>query len=219
MAYADQQMSGNRITAIVVVVLIHVAVGYVLVTGLAYDAYKKVIAHVATVDVKEPDKKPPPPPPPQKNLPPPPIVAPPPPINVATAPPQIQVVNTPPPPAPVLAPVAAPVAPPPAAPKYSAKRAVPRGNPADWVTTDDYPASDLRAQHAGSTGISVTVGTDGRVTSCEVTSSSGFPGLDAAACSNVSRRGRFTPAIDGNTGQPTTGSYSQRVKWVIPADE
>ena len=63
MAYADQQMSGNRITAIVVVVLIHVAVGYVLVTGLAYDAFQQVVKHVTTVDVKEPDKTPPPPPP------------------------------------------------------------------------------------------------------------------------------------------------------------
>ena len=43
MAYADQQMSGNRIVAIIIVALIHVAVGYALVTGLAYSAVKKAI--------------------------------------------------------------------------------------------------------------------------------------------------------------------------------
>jgi len=59
MAYADQQMSGNRITAIIIVALIHVAVGYALITGLAYSAAKKLIEHVTTVDVNEP---PPPPP-------------------------------------------------------------------------------------------------------------------------------------------------------------
>ncbi|MEO0033950.1 MAG: hypothetical protein RIS94_3708, partial [Pseudomonadota bacterium] len=38
MAYADQQMSGNKITALILVALLHVVVGYALVTGLAYSA-------------------------------------------------------------------------------------------------------------------------------------------------------------------------------------
>ncbi|MBC7158993.1 MAG: energy transducer TonB, partial [Porphyrobacter sp.] len=41
MAYADQQMSGNRIIAIVLVILIHLAIGYALITGLAYSAFEK----------------------------------------------------------------------------------------------------------------------------------------------------------------------------------
>ena len=40
MAYADQQMSGNRIVAIIIVALIHIAIGYALITGLAYSAVK-----------------------------------------------------------------------------------------------------------------------------------------------------------------------------------
>ncbi|MGZ3270264.1 MAG: energy transducer TonB, partial [Croceibacterium sp.] len=59
MAYADQQMSGNKIIAIILVGLIHVAVGYALITGLAYSAMKKAIERVTTVDINEP---PPPPP-------------------------------------------------------------------------------------------------------------------------------------------------------------
>ena len=43
MAYADQQMSGNKIVAIVIVAIIHVALGYALITGLAYDAVQKVV--------------------------------------------------------------------------------------------------------------------------------------------------------------------------------
>ncbi len=38
MAYADQQMSGNRVVAIIIVGLIHIALGYALITGLAYEA-------------------------------------------------------------------------------------------------------------------------------------------------------------------------------------
>jgi len=42
MAYADQQMSGNKITALIVVALLHVVVGYALISGLAYSAFKKI---------------------------------------------------------------------------------------------------------------------------------------------------------------------------------
>ena len=88
MAYADQQMSGNKIVAIILVALIHVALGYALITGLAYSAVKKAIERVTTVDIEEPEpeEEPPPPPPPDEVVPPPPV-APPPPINVSVAPP------------------------------------------------------------------------------------------------------------------------------------
>lgn len=216
MAYADQQMSGNRITAFIIVALIHVFVGYALVTGLAYSAAKKVLQKVTTVDIKEEVKKEePPPPPPKKDVAPPPPVAPPVKINVAVAPPPIQTVTTPPPPAPiVLAPP--PVAAPPPPPAGPTKGAVPKGNPGSWATTNDYPSRALREEREGTTGFRVTVGPDGRVTDCQITSSSGHPDLDQATCANVQRRARFTPAVEN--GQPTTGTYSNRVRWVIPKD-
>ncbi|NBC87941.1 MAG: energy transducer TonB, partial [Alphaproteobacteria bacterium] len=46
MAYADQQMSGNKVVSIVIVALIHVAVGYLLISGLAVSAAKKIIERV-----------------------------------------------------------------------------------------------------------------------------------------------------------------------------
>ena len=141
MAYADQQMSGNRITAFVIVALIHIFVGYALVTGLAYEAAKKVMQKVTTVDIKEEVKKEEePPPPPPKEAPPPPAVAPPVKINVAPAPPQITTVATAPPPAPiVLAP--APVSAPPPAPSQ-ARGAKPKGQ-AGWARRiqENYPAA------------------------------------------------------------------------------
>jgi len=207
-------MSGNRIAALVIVAIIHVVVGYGLVTGLAYEAAKKVIQKVTTVDIEEEVKKEePPPPPPKKDIPPPPIVAPPPKVNLAPAPPPVTTVTElPPPPPPVLAP---PSAPPP--PRFTPKPATPKGNPGNWATTNDYPSRALREERAGTTGFRVTVGPDGKVTDCQVTSSSGHSDLDEATCSNIRRRARFTPATDGE-GQPTTGSYSSRVRWVIPKD-
>jgi len=218
MAYTDQQMSGNRITALVIVALIHVFLGYALITGLAYSAAQQIIKKVTTVDIKKDEpKKPPPPPPKPKNLPPPPV-APPVKINVAITPPQIQTVTTPPPPAPVITlppPPAAPPPPPP--PRFTAKGPSPKGNPGDWVTTDDYPPRALREERAGTVRIHVTIGTNGRVTDCQVSSSSGSPDLDAAACTYFTRRAKFAPATDTD-GQPTTGSYSTAVRWVIPKE-
>ena len=217
MAYADQQMSGNKVTALIIVAVLHVLVGYALVTGLAYEAYKKVKDVTAAVNIKE-EKPPeePPPPPPKQDTPPPPIVAPPPPISFNAPAPQIQTVTTPPPVALPPAPVAVP-APPPPAPRFQPVAARPKGNPGNWATTNDYPTRALREEREGTTSFRVTVGPDGRVTSCEITGSSGSDDLDAATCSNVTRRARFNPATDGD-GNPTSGSYSNRVRWVIPKD-
>ena len=219
MAYADQELSGNKIAAFVVVALLHLALGYALVTGLAYEGFKQVMKKVTTVDIKKDEpKKEEKPPPPKKDAAPPPILVPPPLVNVATRPPALETTPVPmPPPPPNLAPVAAPPAPAPPPPRIQPKRAVPKGSPANWATTNDYPTRALREERAGTTGFRVTVGPDGRVSSCSVTSSSGSADLDEATCSNVTRRARFTPATDGE-GNPTTDSYTNRIRWVIPTD-
>ena len=54
MAYADQKASGSRIVAITIVALIHVALGYAFVTGLAYQYVKKVSEKLNTFDVAPP---------------------------------------------------------------------------------------------------------------------------------------------------------------------
>jgi protein TonB len=108
--------------------------------------------------------------------------------------------------------------PPPPPPKPSqASGAKPKGNPGDWVTSDDYPPSALRNNEAGSTGFRLDIGPDGRVTNCTVTSSSGSPDLDQTACRLLPRRGRFTPAKDA-AGNGIATTYSSSVRWQIPKD-
>ncbi len=218
MAYADQQMSGNRITALIIVALIHIVLGYALVTGLAYEGAAKLIKKVTAIDIKEEVKKDEPPPPPKKlDTPPPPPVAPPVRINVSTTPPMITTVQTPPPPAPiVLAPApSAPVAPPP--PRIQPKGPTPKGQPGNWANSNDYPSRALREEQEGVTRFRVSVGPDGRVSGCDVTGSSGSSELDSATCSLITRRGRFNPATDGE-GQPVSSSWSSSVRWQIPKD-
>jgi periplasmic protein TonB len=217
MAYADQQMSGSRIVAIIIVALIHVALGYALVTGLAYSAFKKAVERVTTVDIEEPpppEEEPPPPPPDQVQ--PPPIVAPPPPINVNPNPPPVTVVDTPPPPQPVVRVPAppAPPAPPPAPSK--ARNAQPEGQNR-WTQRimDNYPARALRDETEGTVGVRVTINAEGRVAGCSVTSSSGSGVLDDAACADLTRYARFNPALD-DAGNPTSGSWSTRIVYRIP---
>ena len=217
MAYADQQMSGNKVTTLVVVAVLHVVLGYALVTGLAYEAFKKVKEVTAAINIEE-EKPPeePPPPPPKQDTPPPPIVAPPPAITFNAPAPVMQTVQTPPPPAPAFV-TAAPPPPAPPPPKFQPKAAQPKGQPGNWATTNDYPSRALREEREGSSGFRVSIGTDGKVTDCQITRSSGSPDLDQATCDNVRRRARFTPATDGE-GNPTTGSYASTIRWVIPKE-
>jgi len=215
MAYADQKMSGNRVVAIVIVALIHVAVGYALVTGLAYSAVKKAIERVTTVDIEEPEEKPPEePPPPEPDTPPPPIVAPPPPINISVAPPPVQVVTTPPPPAPVI-PIARPVAPPPPPAPSQARGVRPKGQ-SSWAgrIQSNYPARALREGTEGRVGVRVTVNAEGRVDACSVSSSSGSSTLDEAACQGMQRYARFDPALNDG-GNPVSASWSTTIVYQL----
>ena len=215
MAYADQKMSGNRLTALIIVALLHIIVGYALVTGLAFEAVKKLKERVETFDVKE-EKPPeePPPPPPDQPLPPPPIVAPPPPISF-DRPSPVQAVAVAPPPAPVFTTAAPPPPPlPPAAPS-KARGAKPKGQ-GSWAARiqDNYPSAALRKEIEGTVGVRVTVGPDGRVSGCSVTGSSGSGDLDSAACDGMTRYARFEPALDVG-GNPTSGSFSTRIVYKI----
>ncbi len=225
MAYVDQKMSSGKIVAIVIVALIHAALGYAFVTGLAYQYVKKATEKLNTFDVEPPPpppppEDPPPPPPDQPNLPPPPTtVVVPPPLVVTPSPapsittssiiPLSQPTAPPAPPAPPSPPA------PPAAPVIN-KAAGAKGNPAEWVSTDDYPPSALRGEEEGTSAIAWDINAQGRVENCRVTASSGSAALDRAACSAITRRGRYSPALD-QSGNPIKSSSSRRVTWKMPA--
>lgn len=211
MAYADQQMSGNKVVALIIVALLHIVLIYGLVTGLAYEGAKKIIKRVTTVDIEEEVKKEEEPPPPPKDLPPPPpVVAPPPKVALNPAPPKIVTVTEAPPPPPKII-VAPPAAPPPPPPPPPAKPATPRNDPGSWATPNDYPSRALREERTGTTTFRVTIDSNGGVASCSIVSSSGHADLDEATCKNVSRRARFRKPSDGYGD-----TYTNRVRWVIP---
>ncbi len=233
MAYADQKMSAARVWALVIVALLHVFIGYAFISGLAYKYVKQVTEDTETFDVEEPppppEEIPPPPPPPEDAAPPPPasppLVTPPPQVVVPVQTPPMQTTTTIPPridfstvasprPEPVGRPEPAPVPPPPTISKAAAAR----GNPGEWVTADDYPASALRAEEQGVSGITFDINAAGRIENCRVSSSSGSSALDRAACSLVTRRGRYSPALNA-AGQPVPGgSKTLRFTWRLPED-
>ncbi|TRD11480.1 energy transducer TonB [Erythrobacter insulae] len=215
-------MSGSKVTSIIIVALIHVLIGYLLISGLAISAVKEIAERVTTIDIEEPpppEEPDEPPPPPEQETAPPPPVAPPPPISIAPAPPAIQTQPTIPPPSPPAlvipppAPVAAPAPPPPPPPPSKARGATTRGE-GRWAARiqENYPSRALREEIEGTVGVSVTVTPDGRATGCSVTASSGSSILDDAACKGMERYARFNPALN-DAGNPTTGRYATRITY------
>ena len=221
MSYAQRkEISGNRTVAIVIVALIHALLGYAIVTGLAYNIVKKAAEDLKTFNVEE---EPPPPeevPPPPENIPetPPQVVSPPPIVRTNVTPPQpVQTVRESPPPqitytAPPAPPRPPAPPPPPPPPQIVTKAQSARGNLQNLFSGDDYPADALRNEDQGSVTVRLSIGTDGRVTGCNVSSSSGSRSLDNATCRILRSRARFSPAKLSN-GQPTTDTYTQRITW------
>ncbi len=220
MSYAQRkEMSSNRTVSIVIVALVHVLLGYFIVTGLAYNVVKKAAEDLKTFDVEEeppPPPEEPPPPPPDNALPPPPEISSPPPM-VRTLPSPMQAPQTPltppPPSPPVYQPAPpAPPAPPPAPRVSQPKSAV--GSLQGLISGDDYPDAARDADQQGSTGVVLSVGANGRVSNCSVSRSSGSGSLDSATCRILKSRAKFTPAQD-SSGNPTTGTVSATIKWVL----
>jgi protein TonB len=220
MSYANRkEMSSNRTGAIIIVALIHVLLGYVLVSGLAMSVAKKAVEDLKTFDVEEeppPPEEEPPPPEETPNVPPPPQVAAPPPL-VRTPVVASPVQATPNPPPFVPTPVATPAPPaPPAPPPPPVRRSEPKsavGSLQGLINGErDYPPSAVEAEAQGTVTVSLQIGATGRVSGCSVSNSSGSRILDSTTCRLLTQRARFTPAQDSN-GNPTTGSFSQRITW------
>jgi len=220
-AYSPHPTQKHPIGLIVVAVL-HVALGYALVNGLGR---KIVDVMKAPIETKIIDEVKPPPPPPPENLPPPPKTAlpppsymPPPEVQVSTpqlapaitvtreAPPPMQVTIGPAP-APVTAP--APAAPPPRA------QAVPARIDVSTCDKPEYPAAALRADATGISKIRFTVDATGVVSKAEVEHSAGTSRehrlLDRTAVEALSKC-RFKPGVDDN-GKPIGGTTVVDYVW------
>lgn len=167
MDYAQQQRSwGKHAPSIILVAVLHLAVGYALVTGLARKVVEVIKAPLETKIIEEVKKPPPdlPPPPPPKLAAPPPPFIPPPEINiqvpVVTPPPTITTVTTTPPP-PGPPPVIAP-------PQPAPQPAVRREYKASYRVEPQFPRQALRSGTSGRVIAHVVVSPGGTVTEVRI---------------------------------------------------
>lgn len=217
MAYVDQSKGSRQLPSIAGVVVVHALIGYAFISGLAMNVIRDVVPVFTVKSIRE---TPPPPPIPEARPTP----------RTQPRDEQVTTVKTPFDTVRTDAPIIAPVdiahvdlppittLPQPSEFRPASKAAGPqvKGARAGWITTEDYPAASIRAGEAGTVGIAVTIGSDGRVRGCAVTASSGYPALDAITCRLYERRARFTPALD-DAGAPVSARYTDRIRWELPA--
>ncbi len=205
-----------------VVVVLHILLGYALVSGLARRVVEVIKAPIETKIIEE--VKPPPPPP--ENLPPPPKFAPPPPSfvpppEVVVNPPPVQqptittTQETPPPQPPVrIQPVQENA--PPAPPRVAARPAI--ANIGSCAPTgEDYPSAALRAEATGLTRIRFTIDGEGHLVKSEIVKSAGSSRehklLDRVAEQKLSSC-KFTAGQD-DTGKRVGGTFEFEYLWKI----
>lgn len=84
------------------------------------------------------------------------------------------------------------------------------------ISDRDYPRQLSDAGISGTVGVRYRVGSDGRVSDCRITHSSGSGALDSLTCGLIERRFRFHPARDGD-GRPVPSLIVENHSWIIPA--
>src|SRR5690242_17432470 len=203
MSYAHPRSSSRHLTGVAITVVLHVALIYALIHGLARKIVEVVAPPLETkiiAEAKPPTPEKPPPPPPPKLAPPPPPYIPPPEVRIqmpVQPPPTIQVAPSPAPPPPqVFAPT------PPPAPPAPPAQAQPAVRITDSCTLrPPYTAAMRRAREEGEVRVKALVDVSGRVLESNVDRSSGFRRLDEASREAVLEC-RYRPAV-GSDGRPT----------------
>ncbi len=224
MDFAQQQRNPTKhVVGIGIVLVMHLLLGWALVSGLARKVVEVITQPIETKIIEE--IKPPPPPP--ENLPPPPKFAPPPPSFVP--PPEVVVTPPPvpaptittttvvPPPAPiVIAPVAPEAPPAPAAPPAPPRVTQPAITNAN-ACKPDYPAAAARADATGTTRIRFAIDAQGKVVKAEILRASGSSRehrlMDRAAVESLSNC-TFKPGLD-ESGKPVGASTDVDYVWKL----
>ncbi|MFL6749437.1 MAG: energy transducer TonB [Sphingomicrobium sp.] len=92
------------------------------------------------------------------------------------------------------------------------------GSPAKWISGGlrdaDYPRSALKSRLQGQVSVGFTVLTNGRISNCRITASSGSPLLDSTTCQLLTERLRFRPALD-SSGRPIESVLYSDYTWGI----
>jgi periplasmic protein TonB len=211
MSYRQHQALSTRLVGGGLVALLHVAVIYALVTGLAHHVVEVVRAPIETkiIDETKPPAPESPPPAPQLAPPPLPAFVPPPEVRIETPPPpQSTAITAVTPEKPVE-----PPAPPAPAPAPAAEvRVLPQVD-ARHSHEPEYPPASARLGEHGSLILRVLVDTDGRATDAKLVQTCGFDRLDQAALDGIRRDYRFIPGtLDG---KPTPMWYTFRFVWTL----
>ncbi len=82
------------------------------------------------------------------------------------------------------------------------------------IKPGDYPHAAFEARRGGTVRMRFTVGISGRVTDCSITRSSGVPELDEATCWIILKRFRYQPARNA-AGQPVADIVTGDHVWQI----
>jgi protein TonB len=177
---ADQSAS-SKLTGLVIVIAIHVLAVLGLITALASGQIMKQLQNIqATVDRQKVPPKAPPPPPPDMVKPPPPTAIIPTITLAPEAPPPVQTAPKPPPAPPKAE---APPPPPPTELKPIART----------HTSPPYPTISQRLGEQGTTTMEVSINTEGSLSDCKITKSSGSDRLDQAACEWIKGHWKWQP--------------------------
>lgn len=188
MSYTLRKSPAQRYSGLAVVIGLHVAVVYLLASGLGKSMVQVISGPIETKVIEEVQTKPdePPPPPPKLETPPPEFVPPPEIIIAAESAPanstaitqvQNKVVAPPPPP--------------------KVEVTAPRSDPRRPNSQPPYPTVSKRLGEEGVVTLQLYVTENGRVAEAKVQKSSGFPRLDEAAVREARRNWRFIPAKRG----------------------
>jgi protein TonB len=197
LTYNSSQSSSRRLSGFLVVVALHVGIGYALVNGLArkiVDVIKPPVETKIVEDVKPPPPDVPPPPPPKLALPPPPVYIPPVEVNIQAPPPPTQNVIMSVTSKPQSAPVPRVVAP-------TGVRIPPVIDAARSCQQPEYPAASRRNEETGTVLLRFLIGVDGKVIDSKVESSSGYTRLDTAAIRALSQCQFKAGTLDGKPEQ------------------
>ena len=202
--YRETQSSGTarRTQTIVVVGVLHVLVGYALVSGLARKVVEVIKAPIETKIIEEVRKPPPdtPPPPPPKLAAPPPPFIPPPEINITPPPAVAQtittVTTTKPPPGPP--PKAAPPAPPAPAPGPTVRKNV---KPVGDIVRPVFPRQAIRdGIQSGTVVAHLVIRPDGSVSEVRIISAKP-PRIFDREVQRALSQWRFAPEPVGFVGE------------------
>jgi protein TonB len=209
--YEEPSMfSGKRGLALLVVILLHIVVGWAFYTGLAQRLTQNIIPPVEIAQIEKPKDvdKPPPPPPKLEEIKP--YVPPPEFVDIAAPaePTNAIAVTT----STVQPPVAAPVAQ--AAPPPPRPGTPPRMDPRHPLKIGEewYPDASKRANEEGRCIVQMTVAVSGKVTSETIQTTSGFPRLDEA-CLKAVHGASMMPATED--GKPIEKTVSIPIVWKL----